>query len=109
MEPIAKYTMMGHGSIKSVDGHRWYLDESNVIHLVEMACGLNLAQQGSRLFGERKLAGVRSIQRGKDLRLDTGEVYILVNSLGGDTIEMSHLPTGDPDSSFMVRFYQVRD
>ena len=97
----------GYGSIKSVDGHRWYLDESNVIHLVD-GMWPQLGSEGSALFGERKLAGVRSI-RGKDLQLDAGEAYIQVNSLGGDRIEMSHLPTGDPDSSFVVRFYQVLD
>lgn len=96
----------GRGSIESVDGHRWFLDESSIIHLVD-GMWPQLGSERSARFRERKLAGVRSI-RGKDLQLDSGEAYIVVDTIG-DTIEMSHLPTGDPDSPFMVWFYRVRD
>ena len=97
----------GYGSIKSVDGHRWYLDESNVIHLVD-GMWPQLGPEMSALFEEQMYPGVYS-RLGKDYRLDTGEVYIPVNSLGGGRIEMSHLPTGDPDSSFVVWFHRVQD
>ena len=97
----------GQGNIKSVDGSRWYLDESNIIHLVG-GMWPQLGPEMSALFEEQMYPGVYS-RLGKDYRLDTGEVYIPVNSLGGGRIEMSHLPTGDPDSSFVVWFHRVQD
>lgn len=95
------------GNVRAVDGKSWYLDETNIIHL-EGGMWPQLGPELSAFFEEQRLGGVRS-KRGKDLRLDSGEAYLVVSSLGDGMIEMSHLPTGDPDSSNMVWFHKLHD
>lgn len=97
----------GQGNIKTIDGNRWYLDETNIIHLVG-GMWPQLGPELSAFFMERNLGGVQPF-RGKDLPLDAGEAYVPVSSLGGGRIDMHHLPTGDPDSAEMVWFYRVED
>lgn len=93
------------GMVDVVDGKRWFLDEANIIHL---AGGMwpQLGPERSRMFVQGLIGGVYSI-RNKELPLNVGEAYLLVSSIGNGRLEMSHLPTGDPDSRYVVWFERI--
>jgi hypothetical protein len=93
------------GMVDEVDGKRWFLDEAKIIHL---AGGMwpQLGPERSRMFAQGLIGGVYSI-RNKELPLNVGEAYLLVSSIGNGRLEMSHLPTGDPDNRYVVWFERI--
>lgn len=101
----------GQGNVTSIRGNRWYLDDVDIIHLVG-GMWPQLGPADSAFFADQEFHGRRTV-RGKELSLDLGEAFILVdsvaNALGERFVTMSHLGTGDPDSPHMVWFHQVQD
>lgn len=101
----------GQGNVTSIQGDRWYLDDVDIIHLVG-GMWPQLGPADSEFFADQSYHGTRTV-RGKELSLDSGEAFILVdsvaNALGERFVTMSHLGTGDPDSPHMVWFHRIQE
>ncbi len=95
------------GIVDVVDGKRWYLDDTEIVHLVE-GMWPQLGPYSSRLFAQREVHGFYPI-RGKQLPLDAGEAYLLVSSIGNGRFNMYHVPTGDPDSPTVIWFEPIQN
>lgn len=95
------------GMVDVVDGKRWYLDDTKIIHLVE-GMWPQLGPHESRLFAKRMIGGFYPT-RGKQLPLDAGEAYLLVSSIGNGRFNMHHVPTGDPDSPTVIWFERIEN
>lgn len=94
------------GMVDVVDGKRWYLDEANIIHL-EGGMWPQLGPERSRMFAQGLIGGVYSI-RNKELPLNVGKAYLVVNSIGNGRFTMHHVPTG-PDGRDIIWFKRIEN
>jgi hypothetical protein len=84
----------------------WYLDDKKVIHL-ERGHWPQLGASNNARFLDGQFI-VHTEVRGTPVVLDGSEVLILVRPYShSEPLVLEHVPTGDPDSPYLVRFHRV--